>query len=408
MTRYSPLFRKDNSIKHTKWKLICILFCLSLALILTIKLPYYSYANTEDTESSITSSVHDILDKMDLTQLQSVVDDLDDVNIFTTSVKDKISSIISGQYFTNYSSLFTGVISIIFGDVRNYLPMLFTLIAIGLLSSVLVSLNSTQATTGTQDIIKFICFSTVVMIVLAAFKKMLILTGSILASISKQMQIIFPILITLLTSIGSLSSVSIYKPLVSILTLIANLVFDKFLYPIFILIMLMTVIGNLTNTVKLDKLTGFFTSLFKWSIGIVFTLFSGFLSLQGITAGKYDNISIKATKFAVKSYIPLIGGYISDGMDFIILGSVLVKNTLGLIGVLVLFVTILSPIINMLIFKFTLQLSAGILEVSGESKISSFLNSCSKLIVYPIVILLSVSFMYIITIALIMCTANIF
>ena len=399
-------FQKYNSINKVKIKAILIVILLGLALILTIKIPYF--VNADDTESSINASVSEIIEKIDFSELQSIIDDLEEINIFQIDIKDKISSIISGKYFTNYSSIFAGIISLLLSNIGNFLPILFTLIAIGLLSSMLINLNSTKSTFGTQEVIRFVCFATVVMVVMVYFKKMLFNTHSVLDSISTQMQIVFPILITLLTSIGSLSTVAIYRPLVAVLTTLSSMVFDKFLYPIFILILLLTIIGNLTDTVKLNKLIGFFSSLFKWTVGIVFTLFTGFLSIQGISAGKFDNISIKATKFAVKSYIPLIGGYISDGMDFIILGSVLVKNTFGLVGVLIIFITILSPILNMLLFKLTLQLASGILEVSSENKISSFLNSCANLMIYPIVILLGISFMYIITIALIMCTANIF
>ena len=150
------------------------------------------------------------------------------------------------------------------------------------------------------------------------------------------------------------------------------------------------------------------SSSFKWIVGLVFTLFTGFLSIQGISAGKYDSVSIKATKFAIKSYIPIIGSYISDGMDFLVLGSVLVKNTIGLVGVLILFISIITPILNMLIVKLGLQLTAGILEMTGSSKSSNFLSKCSNLLIYPIVLILGVAFMYVITISLIMCTANIF
>ena len=130
--------------------------------------------------------------------------------------------------------------------------------------------------------------------------------------------------------------------------------------------------------------------------------------MQGISAGKYDSISLKATKFAMKSYIPIIGSYVSDGMDFFVLGATLVKNSIGLVGVIILVVTILSPIILIIIYKLSLQLCSGILEMTGNSSISSFLASCSKILILPIVLIIGIAFMYIITICLIMCTANIF
>jgi stage III sporulation protein AE len=164
----------------------------------------------------------------------------------------------------------------------------------------------------------------------------------------------------------------------------------------------------MSNNIKLNKFIDFFNSAFKWSIGIIFSIFLGILSIQGVSAGKYDSISIKTTKFAVKSYIPIIGSYISESMDFIVLGSVLIKNAVGVVGVVVLFYTILNPILNILLLKFGLQLSSSILEVSGNDKISNFIQLCSKVLILPIILILGVSIMFIMVLCLIMSTANIF
>jgi len=260
---------------------------------------------------------------------------------------------------------------------------------------------------STSDIIHFVCMSIITLVIIHTFNDILGVVSKTLSSILTQTQLVFPILISMLTAIGSFASVSIYNPLVAVITTIISFVFQKLLYPIFIVIFVLTILGNLTTTVKLNKLQGFISSTFKWIVGIVFTLFTGFLSIQGISAGRYDSISIKATKFAIKSYIPIIGSYISDGMDFFVLGSILIKNTVGLVGVLVLFITIISPVISIVVLKLSLQFSSGVLEMCGSNKIGNFVGSISKLLIYPIILVFGVAFMYVITIILIMCTANI-
>ena len=121
-------------------------------------------------------------------------------------------------------------------------------------------------------------------------------------------------------------------------------------------------------------------------------MFSSFLTLQGISAGRYDGISVSATKFAIKSYIPIIGGYLSDGLDFIVLSSVLIKNAIGVAGLIIIAITIISPIIELLILKFSLQFLSAILETLGDDRISNLITKCSKILLFPIVILLAVSF----------------
>ena len=397
---------KFKNFSNNKKKILLVVVLLILALISTIQIDFFASADENEVQANLSSSVYELLDDIDLSEIQSMVDSVDEMQLFQVSVREKIESILKGEYFTNYQSLASAIISLIFGDIRTILPFLFTLVAIGLLCNLIGNLRSENKSVG--DIINFVFLSVTILVVLVAFKNILTSTNNTLNLILNQMQIFFPILITLLGTIGSISSISIYNPLVAVLTGVVSLVFDKFLYPLFIVILVLTILGNLTETIKLDKLNSFFSSTFKWTIGIVFTIFTGFLSIQGISAGKYDSVSIKATKFAMKSYIPIIGSYVSDGIDFFILGAILIKNSIGLVGVIVLFITIISPIITIIIYKLALQLSSGILEMTGNSKISNFLSSCSKILTLPIVLIIGISFMYIITICLIMCTANIF
>ncbi len=399
------LFRK-NIRKFNRKKLILVVVLLLLAIISTINFDYYVSADNDVSQEELSKSVFEILDDVDLNEMQNMVDNLDDIGLFEITIKDKISKILRGEYFTDYTSLTSAIISLIFGDIRSILPFVFTLIAIGILCNLINNMRPDNK--SINDTINFVFLTVTMLIVIIAFKNILSSTRNTINLIMSQMQIIFPILITLLASIGSIASISIYNPLVAILTGVVSIVFNNFLYPLFIVIFILAILGNLTDTVKLGKLSGFLMSTFKWTIGIVFTIFTGFLSVQGISAGKYDSVSIKATKFAMKSYIPIIGSYVSDGMDFLILGSVLVKNSIGLIGVIILFITILSPILMIILYKLALQLSSGILEMTGNAKISNFLSSCSKLLILPIVLIIGIAFMYVITICLIMCTANIF
>ena len=52
------------------------------------------------------------------------------------------------------------------------------------------------------------------------------------------------------------------------------------------------------------------------------------------------------------------------------------------------------------------KLGSAVVEPMGMSKISNFLNQISKLMFYLVGILLAVSFMYVLTLGLIMCLAN--
>ena len=215
-------------------------------------------------------------------------------------------------------------------------------------------------------------------------------------------------MLTLISSIGSVVTASVYQPAVAFLSSIISQIFILILVPVFIFVLVFNVVGNLSSNVKLEKLSNFFTSLFKWIIGIVFTLFIAFLSIQGITAISADGISIKTAKFALKSYVPILGGYLSDGISLIMASSVLIKNAVGVSGLVLLLATIISPVTKVLIFSLSLKLVAGIIEPLSEKRISNFIYGVAKSLSMLVACIVGMGFMYLISVGLVMCSANIF
>lgn len=102
--------------------------------------------------------------------------------------------------------------------------------------------------------------------------------------------------------------------------------------------------------------------------------FTAFISVQGITAGSIDGISIRTAKFAIKSYVPILGSYLSDGMGIILASSNLIKNAVGATGLFLLLATIISPLIELILFMLILKLVSGIIEPLGN-KISNLFIS---------------------------------
>ena len=140
----------------------------------------------------------------------------------------------------------------------------------------------------------------------------------------------------------------------------------------------------------------------------IFTIFIAFLTMQGLTVSSIDSISLKTAKFAIKSYIPILGSYLSDGVSVILAGSVLIKNAVGVSGLLLLFSVVFSPLIKIIIVLLLLKLTSAILEPLGDSKVSNFLFSISKSLNMLVVCLLATSFMYLISVSLLMSCSNVF
>jgi len=232
-------------------------------------------------------------------------------------------------------------------------------------------------------------------------------TTQSITNMTNQMNAIFPILLTIMTAIGSVASVGVFQPTLAIFSSFSSVIFTKLIIPIFMLSFCFAIVGNLSNNVKLDKFNSFLSSLFKWLVGIFFTIFFSLISIQGISAGSFDSVSIRTMKFTMSSYVPVLGGYLSQGMDLIMASSVLVKNAVGFVGILILMTSIFAPILEIVVVSLLLKVASAILQPLNNDRITNFLHSTSKSIIMLSTCLIVVAFMYFLLIGLSMATANV-
>ncbi len=359
---------------------------------------------------SLSKEVSDTIDDINFDEIQSIVDGFDDnqKKMFSLSnIKDKVKQVLNGESKLDFDSILGGILGVLFQIVADYLPMFAILVSVGILSSILGSLKSKSGEKSVGEIVHFACFCVAIVVVGTIVKGLVSNATASINSMQKQMSAIFPIILTMMTALGASSSVGVFQPALAVFSNISAKIFSAIIIPIFTLSFAFNIIGNLSNNVKLDKFNSFFSSLFKWLVGVLFTVFFAIVSIQGITAGSFDSVSIRTVKFTMSSYVPVLGGYLSQGMDIILATSVLVKNAVGLVGVFVLLSSILAPILEIVVVSLLLKGASAILQPLNNDKITNFLHTTSKCITMLSTCLIVVAFMYFIMIGLGMATANV-
>ncbi len=397
--------------KYSSNKITIILLALLLAIfsIIPTQKTLAADGKTFTLGEELNSSIVEELNHVDFSKLNEAVSNLEEgSNIFSIeNIKQKVYSILSGENAMSYSSFFSSIFSILIDMVLKYLPLLSLIVAIGVISNLLTGIKSKFNEKSTADLIHLVCFLAVVILIIGIVNNISVSAGKSISSMVGMMNAVFPVLLTLMVGIGAGASASVYQPIVAILSTYVADFFNYFIMPLFLFSFVFNIISHLSNNVKLDKFNSFISSLFKWSVGLIFTIFFATMTIQGISAGSFDSLSVRTTKYTIKSYVPIMGGYLSDGMDLILSSSILIKNSLGIVGIMVIAGLILSPLLEIAVLSLMLKLVSAILQPLSNNKTSNFLTGVSKSIVMLSTCILAVGFMYLISIGLIMTTSNV-
>lgn len=128
------------------------------------------------------------------------------------------------------------------------------------------------------------------------------------------------------------------------------------------------------------NLSGSLKNISKWILGFITTVFIGVISIQGILGTAADTLGTRAIKFAASSFIPIVGGAMSEAYSTFFGSVSFIRSGVGAVGIVVLLFTVLSPLISVLCLKIVLSVSKGVSAFFGQQSISSLLSGINSVL----------------------------
>ena len=157
---------------------------------------------------------------------------------------------------------------------------------------------------------------------------------------------------------------------------------------------------------QINKLSKCFKSSIVWILGIVLTVFVGFLSIEGTLTSSVDGLTAKTAKAAVSNFIPVVGKILGDAVDTVIGCSTVLKNAVGVVGIIVVIGICILPIIRLSILTISYYLTSAVCEIIADERIVKLLEQMAGSFKILLAILFSVSTMLLIGITLVIQISN--
>jgi len=384
----------------------CLLIAITVILILFM--PCGFIANAASKENKLENQIDKILDKLDYKELEEFFNDLNEnaKSTFGSNFKQLLADILNGKSSLGSDKIASLVGAYLWNSLLGMLPLVITLIVIGTLYGLASSMSSGFLKKSTIDIIYYVCLGAIIIVLITAINGIVTDVTATIALLARFNDIVFPLLLTLVTALGGLSAVGVYQPAIATIGMVIIKIITTIVMPLFLACVIFCIIGSLSNNIKLEKLTSTTKSTAEWILGIIFTLFIAFITAEGIAGATFDTVTVRSAKFAISSYVPIIGGHISDGFDLVVASLILLKNSFGLISIIILIAIVLVPIIKIVIFSLLLKAAAAILEPIADKRVSDLLFNTAKCFNLLLIIIIGLSFIIFVMLILIIVTCN--
>lgn len=353
-----------------KFLLLIFLVAFAIAPFLVSSTTEYAYAESE-IEENLKKEINENLDSLVGDNIDEYFKNLEGSLGYT--LKDFAKAIINGEIKVSAENLLNIIFSAVKNGFKGSIASVLSILTLAILSSLSKTITAGFKKDGIENIIHFAIYGAILCTLGISLGSVVKSTYEALNEINKILDGIFPIFATLVTALGGASGASLLQPSTLLLSNLVIKMILNLILPVFCAIIVLTFVGNMSDTVKLDKFSKTLKSSVNWVLGITFSLLTTFTSLQGLVGASFDSITIKSAKFALSTYVPILGGYLSEGFDIVMAGCILVKNALGLATFLILIGVILTPIVKILLLSLSLKMVSSIVEPLGENKVSNLL-----------------------------------
>jgi len=319
-------------------------------------------------------------------------------------VSEILTDALTGKVDNN--KIYKKVLNIFGNEIKESIVTLISILVIVVVHSILKSISDNLENGNIAKIIYYVQYILIVTIIMANFTDIIALMKETANNLVGFMNALVPILITLMTFTGSIVTGGLIQPIILfMINFIGNLI-QTVLIPFVIVIAALSIVSKMSEKVQITKITKFFKSSITWFLGIVLTIFVGVLSLEGSLSSSIDGITAKTAKAAVSSLIPVVGKILGDAVDSVLGCGVILKNALGVVGIIVIIGICVIPVVKLGVLTIIYNLAAAIIEPVSDEKIVKLLEEMGGTFKLLFGILCVLSAMLIIGVTLVVKISN--
>ena len=215
-----------------------------------------------------------------------------------------------------------------------------------------------------------------------------------------------PLLMVLLASLGSLASAAIFHPLVVFTVHFFSTVVRDIVFPLIFITTILSIVNNMAPQYPVKRLANLFRDLTIWIMGFSLTIFIGITAIQGVAGTVADAVSLRTAKFATGAFIPVVGGMLADALETVVGVSIILKNGISIVGLVMLFLFTIFPLIKIFTIMLVYKVAAAVVQPLGETDLSEGLNTLGNCLGLVFASVAIVCLMFIIAITIIVGAGN--
>lgn len=320
------------------------------------------------------------------------------------NINEILNDAIKGE--VDNETIFQKILSVLGKEVISGLKALGSILVIIVIHSILKSISESLENDGISKLIYYVQYILIVTIIMTNIADIVKLVQETTSNLVGFMNILVPLLISLMLYTGNIATSSMLEPIIIFMINFIGNIIQTIIIPIVLVFTSLVVISKISDNFQIQKISGFIKSGVVWFLGIILTIFVGIVSLEGTLSSSVDGITAKTAKAVVSSAVPVVGKILGDAVDTVLGSGIILKNAVGLVGVIIVIGICIMPIIKLAILTISYKLLSAITEPIADKKIVDLIDKMADIFKIFLAVLCAISAMLIIGTALVIKISN--
>lgn len=199
---------------------------------------------------------------------------------------------------------------------------------------------------------------------------------------------------------GSLTSAGVYHALILGASEMIIKLSESYLLPVIGISAALAISGSVFPHSSVDSISALLKKTVTWTVSIVMSLFTGFVTLKCSITGKADGAAAKTAKMLISGTIPIVGGAVSDAYSTVKGSFEVIGGTVGAAGIVAIILMVLPKVIELFMYRAVMWAGAAVADVFSLTSVSKLLRSFDSGLSIAQCVLVSYSLMFMISSAI--------
>lgn len=357
----------------------------------------------EDTEDK-DNAINDMLNDVKYDDIQNVIDDLMK-DAGSINFQEYVSSLASGENGLSFSNIGNRLSDVLFGEIVANKAVILQLIIISIIAAIFTNFANIFQNSQVSETAFYVTYVMLFSLLTSSFYFATSIATTVLDALMDFMKVLMPTyMLSIAVSAGAKTSLMYYESMLFMFSLI-DLLLIKIVLPMINVYFVLTLANNISKEDMLSKLTELIEMIVQWILKSLLAIVIGLNAIQGLIIPMAEHVKNSAI---IKStaVIPGIGNAINAVSETLLGASVVVKNAIGVGGLIVIIVICTIPIIKLAFFVIVYKFGAAVVQPISDKRILGCIGAASgaaKLLLNTVFIAV---LLFVISIALVAASTN--